>query len=182
MVCISDTGIRNDGRNGDLQVIENMQESERSANCYREGASDEPAAGKTSGEPREQQIPRQEQPPTSGPKRERPAREVCSRYGGNNHRPHKSWEASDQRRTAKRHSDGSGVLCIWQRIDNWVRESGRGTPKVHLPAGSVRCSIGVAYQAADASHPSGAERARREQGSFAATFIPLIRHQRRKLP
>ena len=41
----------------------------------------------------------------------------------------------------------------------------------YLPSAGVRCSIRVAYQAADASHPKGAEQARRKQGNFARPFI-----------
>ncbi|MGO9337367.1 MAG: hypothetical protein ACLPY1_07665 [Terracidiphilus sp.] len=39
------------------QVIQNKQQYKRSANCYLEGASDVPAAGKYPGQPKEQQDP-----------------------------------------------------------------------------------------------------------------------------
>jgi hypothetical protein len=41
----------------DAQVIQNKRQHERSANCYPEGASDVPAAGKYPGQPKEQQDP-----------------------------------------------------------------------------------------------------------------------------
>ena len=50
---------------------------------------------------------------------------------------------------------------------NW----NRGMHEVHLPADRVHCSMRVAYQSADASHPKGSEQARREQGNFAGQFI-----------
>jgi hypothetical protein len=41
----------------DAQVVQNKQQHERSVNCYLEGASDVPAAGKYPGQPKEQQDP-----------------------------------------------------------------------------------------------------------------------------
>ena len=49
----------------------------------------------------------------------------------------------------------SGVLCIWGIFGESGRLSIPGNTKVHLPAGALRCSIKLAYEAADASHPNG---------------------------
>ena len=66
---------------------------------------------------------------SSGPQKGTTGRITCSRHDGNNHRPHSLWEASDQRRTAKRHSGGSGVFCIgtfldYKRDRNWINFPG----------------------------------------------------------
>jgi hypothetical protein len=54
--------------------------------------------------------------------------------------------------------------------------------KLDLPATALACSIRLAYQAADASHPNRAERARRRARMFRRTVHFLVKHQRRKLP
>jgi len=49
--------------------------------------------------------------------------------------------------------------------------SRQGPTKVHLPASGVPCSIGIAYQAADAGHPGiGVEQARRRASNLAVQF------------
>jgi hypothetical protein len=47
-----------------------------------------------------------------------------------------------------------------------------GSNKGHLPAASVRCSIRLAYQTADACHPKGQSKLAAEQGTFAGELIP----------
>jgi hypothetical protein len=42
---------------GKAQMIQNKRQYKRSINCYLEGASDVPAAGKHPGQPKEQQDP-----------------------------------------------------------------------------------------------------------------------------
>jgi hypothetical protein len=89
----------------DAQVVQNKQQHKRSVNCYLEGASDVPAAGKYPGQPKEQQDPARATANEAALQKGKPAGRTCRRRGGYNHRPHPIWEASDQRRTAKRHSD-----------------------------------------------------------------------------
>jgi hypothetical protein len=62
---------------------------------------------------------RQEQPPTKRPSKGKTAGEVSSRCGGNNHRPQIAWEASDQRRTVKRHPEWGGVFRVRGPIWAW---------------------------------------------------------------
>jgi hypothetical protein len=57
--------------------------------------------------------------------------------------------------------------------------------KCHLPAVALHCSIGAAYQAADASHPRRVERARRRARKFRrirANDQPRTGFTRRRLP
>jgi hypothetical protein len=48
-------------------------------------------------------------------------------------------------------------LCVWpafgRRRTAPPTSVAPGDPKVHLPEGALPCSIGFAYQAADAGHP-----------------------------
>jgi hypothetical protein len=62
------------------------------------------------------------------------------------------------------------------------REFSTGYCKDNLPAGALRCSIRVAYQAADASHPMRVEQARRRARKFRRTVHPLSDCTRRRLP
>ena len=69
-----------------------------------------------SGQPKEQQTPGKSIRQSSGPEQgnDRPEKD-CSRYGGNNHRPRHNLGASDQCRTADRHSNGVAVFAFAQR-------------------------------------------------------------------
>jgi len=51
----------------------------------------------------------------------------------------------------------------------------------YLPAEAVGCNIGDAYQAADVSHPNGAERARRRARTFSRNQY-LVGQPRRRVP
>jgi len=59
---------------------------------------------------------------------------------------------------------------------------GEGTSKVHLPAVPVHCSIRLAYQAADASHPRRVEQARRRARKFRRIRSILNRQQAAEAP
>ena len=72
----------------DIEVIENMEREERPANCYLEGASDVPAAGKNPGQPKEQQDPARATANEAAPQKGKPAGRTCRRRDGYNHRPH----------------------------------------------------------------------------------------------
>jgi hypothetical protein len=81
----------------------------------------------------------------------------------------------------------SGVSCVWLTIGiprgcAFFSEAKCGGRKVHLPDARLRCTIGLAYQAADARHPKWGELARRKARNLrrAVHFIAVCR--RRKLP
>jgi hypothetical protein len=71
----------------DAQVVENNARVKRSANCYLEGASDVPAAGKNPGQPKEQQDPARATAKVAAPPKGKPAGKTCRRRDGYNHRP-----------------------------------------------------------------------------------------------
>jgi hypothetical protein len=156
----------------DAQVAQNKHRFKRSANCYLEGASDVPAAGKYPGQPKEQQDPARATANEAAPPKGKPAGRPCRRRGGYNHRPHPTWEASDQRRTAKRHSVESGVSCIWCFLG---QTPPRETP---LPANGTcqprRLSVvsDLPIKRLTRATPIGQSALAAEQGCFAAPFIP----------
>jgi hypothetical protein len=71
----------------------------------------------------------------------------------------------------------SGVSCVrGHRLRKWQSSASGLHPKEYryhpigdLPAGVVGCSIRLAYQAADVSHPNRAERARHRARKFRQT-------------
>lgn len=79
----------------------------------------------------------------------------------------------------KRHSDWGGASSVLGPLLGKMRQS---APEFCLPAAKLRCSIRLAYQAADASHPKRGELARREQGTLAARFIFTIGLQAVEVP
>ena len=72
-------------------------------------------------------------------------------------------------------------LCLprWSPIPGLARA---GRRKLHLPAGLLRCNIGLAYQAADAGHPKRAEQARRRTRKFLRAVYFIAGCKRRELP
>ena len=79
-----------------------------------------------------------------------------------------SWEASDRLFT-KSHSVTEWLSCVCLFFSVPPRDS---LPR-HLPAAPLRCSIRVAYQAADALLPGRAEQARRQaKQNFAGRSYP----------
>ena len=89
-------------------VIDKRHRWERSVNCYYQGASDVPAAGKYPASPMNSRI-RQEQPPKKRPSKGKTGRRNLQKARWKQPPSSAIWEASDQRRTAKRHSGWSGV-------------------------------------------------------------------------
>ena len=63
----------------------------------------------------------------------------------------------------------AGATCSSSRINALEGTSGSG----HLPAATIRCSIRVAYQAADASLPMGMSKLAADHGNFAGKSISL---------
>jgi hypothetical protein len=115
------------------QVIENKRNLQRPDNCYIQSASDVPAAGKNSGQPREQQDPGKSHRLRSGPSkgetgRERPAEgaaditAVLKRLG----RPVTS--AGQQNATPF----GSGVLCFRSHFSSQITEFSECLPQTTL--------------------------------------------------
>jgi hypothetical protein len=100
---------------------------------------------------------RQEKPPLSGPSKGGTGQEACSRRGGYNHRPHTLGRPVTS--AGQRNATPLGVALV---------AYGAGLRRSDLQARPLGCSIRLAYQAADASHPRAifemlerAERARR---------------------
>jgi hypothetical protein len=132
---------------------------------------------------------RQEQPPTKRPSKGKPAGEASSRRGGNNHRPQllgRPVTSAGQRNAAPigvafSASGAEWGLCLprWSPIPGLARA---GRRKLHLPAGLLRCNIGLAYQAADAGHPKRAEQARRRTRKFLRAVYFIAGCKRRELP
>ena len=105
---------------------------------------------------------RQEQPPTTrARKRDRPVGKVCNRHGGKSIGHNTlggQWPVQDpktplqsERRFVRFQgiSEPSPIPAVgFTRIVPYA-----GYSNVHLPVEALRCSIGVAYQAADAGHP-----------------------------
>jgi hypothetical protein len=69
-------------------------------------------------------------------KRDKPAGEACKWYGGDNHRPDRSWEASDQQRDARRRSQESGV-CAYRQLSGFERQ------KAAMVSTCQRCRFAV---------------------------------------
>ena len=154
------------------QANENNHCYKRPRNCYQISASDVPAAS-------EEGTAKNSRPPARATAYEAalekgyPAREACSRTGGNPPstilgRPVarvRSQNAALPRAAfgaSRPHSlcPGSLVpLVPWFFYSLVLSFSGsfvlhpQGASSVNLPAVSLRCSIEVAYQAADAGHP-----------------------------
>jgi len=144
-------------------------------NCYLEGASDVPAAGEDPGQPKEQRDPARATAKVAAPQKGRPAGRTCRRRGGYNRRPHPAWEASDQRRTAKRHSFGSGVCVSGETLGHF------GQAETGLPRRNRKCPCQQPLLAVVSDLPikrltratrKGQSALAAEQGSFAAPIIP----------
>jgi hypothetical protein len=122
-----------------------------------------------SGQPKEQQDPARATANEADPQKGKPAGRTCSRHGGYNHRPQPIGRPVTS--AGKRNATPFGVAFrasgpILGCGSKTAREAWR---KRHLPAGTLLCSIRLAYQAADASHPRRAERARRRARKFRRT-------------
>jgi hypothetical protein len=106
---------------------------------------------------------------------------VCKGHSGYTAGPTRSWEASDQHERRDATSPevafiASGVLIGQSGADQAAclpdafGVSGRWE---HLPAAPPRCTIRLAYRAADAGHPNRVEQARRTQGKSAGRAASL---------
>ena len=138
---------------GTPQIIETKQPRKRHSDCYLIGASDEPAAGENSGQPKEEQAPSKSNRQRSGPQKGIPAGEPVVGTVETKTVHKIFWEASGQRRTARRRSYGA-ASCAWGRNRLCWPLTLCVYPQPGLPAGLLRCSIKLAYQAADAGHPN----------------------------
>ena len=145
-------------------------------NCYLEGASDVPAAGENPGQPKEQQDPARAAANEADPQKGKPAGRACSRCGGYNHRP----QPIGRPVTSAGHQNATPLGVAFRVsgpiLGKGIQESPQASRAVPLPAGALGCSIGLAYQAADASHPNRAERARRRARKFRRIDYFFIRH------
>jgi hypothetical protein len=133
---------------------------ERNGDCYREGASDVRAAWR---KPASQNHTRR---PARATANERPSKGISQPGSLQMERrteppPLRCWEASDQ----QMHSEAP-PLTGWRLLRKSLGDQRGGQPapwvmlqegfsvKPHLPREGLRCSIRVAYHAADAGHPS----------------------------
>jgi hypothetical protein len=82
-------------------------------------------------------------------------------------------EASGKCRTSKAAPIGAAFLRL-QAVLRIARPAGVcvGVPytKVHLPASGLPCSIGIAYQAADAGHPGSGRASSPRSSKLAVKF------------
>ena len=126
---------------------------------------------KSSDQPKEEQATGKSIRQRSGPQKRQTGRGSLRQV----RRKQQAVRASIGRPVTAQHS-GAPLCMEWRflRLGQYWTPGWGGTPvrrEVCLPAARVRCSMRVAYQAADASHPKGAEQARREQGNFAGQVI-----------
>jgi len=166
---------------------------ERHADCYIEGASDVPAAGRKSGQPTKQQMPGKSNRQRSGPQKGETGRGSLRKARWKKPPAMICWEASDQHGKAKRHPSGGWRFA---RLGHVFRPSGPAPgPRggiVLVPAGSqVTCkpvrqavlSKTEAYQAADANHPKlGSESSPLKKDVSPAGLYLNSGSERRKLP
>jgi len=118
------------------QAIETMRPAERSVNCYMEGASDVPAAGKIPASPKNSRTRQEPTANEAAPtRRNRPESLQQARW--ERPPPAIAWEASDQCRTPKRHSAWSGVSCLWDGVSCFAD----GSRRIVLPPAFKRCRI-----------------------------------------
>ena len=117
------------------------------------------------------------------PQKGRPAGKTCRRRGGNNHRPQPFGRPVTS--AGQRNATPVGVAFRSFGAELFCRSNGNAgavTGNRHLPAGTLLCSIRLAYQAADASHPKRAERARRRARKLRRNVYSLIQEHAAETP
>jgi hypothetical protein len=162
------------------EITENTDRRKRSPDCYIKSASDVPAAGFDSGQPKTAGFDKSIRQ-SSGPQKGKPVEEPAEDSAA---QPLKSHRIGRPVTSAEPGNAtlGSGVSCVMSPFEPpGLIQLITSLQKLRLQAKGSGCSIGLAYQAADASHPRREERARRPSRKFHRIVDFSTGHPRRNL-